>query len=223
MTESNKGGANIHASSTMPMLANHLKQAEEACSAARAIKMRHMDKETLRMSEDQFMMDYIDKSNQWTGSLRMEKILYLCNNITGYVLSSFQKKCLKEMLQCMAPIIFGNPPASELAILIKKYNMKVPKTQMVFIGTGRRVGKTDSMCILVAAILCCVSNIKILFFSIYDRTCEVACNTVLGFITDFGLASKVVAKSKLKLEMKGDCQGDIRSIIFLNGQNPDVF
>jgi hypothetical protein len=105
---------------------------------------------------------------------------------------------------------------------LKKYGMTVPKTQMTFIGTSRRGGKTDIMTMCAAAILACVPYARVLYFSIFDKTCEVACNTVYQWLVDWGMRARIHSKSSLKITVYGDSPEDIRSMIFINGQSENV-
>jgi hypothetical protein len=205
-----------------PAMVNHMPLVRELCGKLTETHLAHLDKERMRRSEDQFFLDYVDHQAQWTGSKRMERIIDMCNNVPGYYLSPFQKLCLREGLQCFAPLIFGNPPANELALLLKRYGLTAPKTKMLFIGTSRRGGKTDILTLLAAAILLNVPFVKLLYFSIFDHTCEVACNTVYQWICDLGFRHLVLRKSKKKLVLKGDTPEDTRYIMFINGQSPDV-
>jgi hypothetical protein len=204
-----------------PALVNHLPLVAELCDKLTQLHIDRVDRERLRSSEDQFFLDYVDRPTAWTGNKRMERIMQLCNNVPGYDLSPFQKMCLKEILQCMSPVIFGNPSANELAMYLRKYGMQVPRKKMVFIGTSRRGGKTDIMTMSAASMLATVPHLNLLYFSIYNLTCEVACSTVKQWLDDWGLGDRV-HKRKLQLTVRGDTPDDVRTIIFINGQTTDV-
>lgn len=208
--------------SQKPAMLNHMPLVRELCAKLGSAHHQRQDQKRTRRSEDLFMRDFVHRQVSWTGDQRMAKIMQMCNTLPGYDLSPFQKLCLKEMLQCMSPLIFGNPPAHELAMNLRKYGMEVPRTQMVFMGTSRRGGKTDIMTMCAAAILAVVPNAKLLYFSIYDRTCEVACNTVYRWLMDWKMGHLIRTKSKLQITLQGDSVDDIRVIIFINGQSPDV-
>lgn len=158
-----------------------------------------------------------------TEEQNIARVFQLCNSVVGYDLSPFQKLCLRQAVQCMAQIICGNPPAHVLAEILRKYNLLMARTKMVFIGTSRRGGKTDIMTMIVAAMLIVCKNCKLLYYSIFDRTCELACETVVGWIHLMGYGHMIYSKQKQKIVLVDPSDpSDKRTVMFLNGQSVNV-
>lgn len=207
---------------TPPALVGHQEWVDEVLYG---FKQKY-DVEANRMKDksclDRFEQNYNAVNSQLNSGDNIKKILDLINNQQGYDLSPFQRLCLKQMIQCMAQLICGNPPANVLAQYLKKYNMMVARTKMVFMGTSRRGGKTDIMTQVVAAMLIVVPNVKLLFYSIFDITCELACETVVSWITKWGYEHMIYKQNKLKIVLRGEDAGDLRTVVFINGQSVNV-
>jgi hypothetical protein len=152
----------------------------------------------------------------------IKRILDLINNQQDYDLSQFQRLCLKQMIKCMAKIICENPPAHILSRLLEKYNMAMSKTRLVFLGTSRRGGKTDIMTMLVAAMMIVCRHCKLLYYSIQETTCILACTTVASWICRWGYSDIIISKNATKIVLKGQDENDTRSCTFLTGNSPNV-
>jgi len=207
-----------------PALANHNSLVDNICESLINMQISDVEKQRLDSEVSHFFREHMQTKKNVTGDQRMEQIIHLINNIPGYELSYFQKMFMDEILKCMSPIIFGNPPAHELANLLKKYGQEPPKTRMMFGGTSRRGGKTDTLTLAAAALLACCPNVSILFFSIYIPTCEVACRTVYAWLKDWGfVVNQQVKKTKMTITFYNPQDiTDVRTLIFISGQNKDV-
>lgn len=205
-----------------PALTNFFPLVRETCDSLLKSHQQRVENVRLRRSEDQFLHDNAREQATWTGSQRMESIMHMCTTWANYELSAFQQMCLRKILECMAPVIFGNPPANELALHLRKHRMEVLGTQFVMIGTSRRGGKTDIMTMACAAMLAHVPHLQSLYYSLFDITCEAACNSVYKWLCEAGLKSRIKSKRKNRIVLRGDADGDERTVVFLNGQNPDV-
>jgi hypothetical protein len=207
---------------TTPALVNHGAWSSEVCYNFQKKHDTEENRKSVKTVSDQFDETYMRHETGWADDENIAKIMNLCNSQSNYDLNPFQRLCLKQMIQCMAQLICGNPPANVLALYLKKYNMAVAKTKMVFLGTSRRGGKTDIMTMVVAAMLIVCPNVKLLYYSIFDRTCEVACATVLKWIQAWGYGHMVTVKRKMQLTLQGESETDKRVVIFINGQSVDV-
>ena len=176
-----------------------------------------------KSSVEQFIERYDTPKSSWTGNVRMDNIMHQANNLKTFSMNLFQRQCLKEILQCMSPLIFGNPSADELALYLKKHNMSPPETSFVYAQTSRRAGKTYIMTLSAALILANVNHFTGLFFSLYEPTCILACNMVYNWlVNEMGIDKSYVHKTVLEIQVRGPESGDIRTLVFKSGQNPDV-
>jgi len=207
-----------------PALANHNALVDNICGSLIDMQISDVEKQRLDSEVAHFFREHVKAKKAVTGDQRMEQIIHLVNNVPGYELSYFQKMFMDEILTCMSPIIFGNPPAHELANLLKKYGKEPPKTRITFAGTSRRGGKSDTLTLAAAAMLACCPNISILFFSIYIPTCQVACITVYAWLKDWGfVVNGQVKKNSMKITFYNPNDiTDVRTIMFISGQNKDV-
>jgi len=184
--------------------------------------MAAREQEQLRDAHVQFRSDFLDAVEEETGDEKIERIKTMCNSIPGYSLSVFQDMCLHEILQVFSPAIFGFPNVNELRQKLKKLNMEVPKTKMTALNTSRRGGKTDILTMVAAALLCVCPGAKILFFSIYDHTCEAARQSILDWIELFGYSQNLINNNKKTIAMR--VNGAAAAYLkFVGGQNETVY
>jgi hypothetical protein len=202
-------------------LSNHNALVQEICESITTRYRQSEDNDRVKTSTEQFEQRYITRSTTWTGDEKMENIMKLCSNIPGYTYSYFQRKFNRMILECMSPLIFGNAPAHEFALHLRKYNMEPPDTQFAYGNTARRGGKTDAMTSTAAAMLASIPNVQILYFSLFKPTCQLACATAVKWLRDWGYQPNIKTKS-LQITFHGEQSNDIRTLTFITGQNPNV-
>lgn len=142
------------------------------------------------------------------------------NGVDGYDVSNFQQKLIDSVLRISSPRTYKEEPPHRLKKLLAKFKWDPPDTQIMFARTSRRMGKTDAITAAAAADLIFVPNIKILYFSLYEATCLVACQTVYAWLEKWGL-TKGVKMNALSINYKDD-NGNRSRIMFITSQNSNV-
>lgn len=143
----------------------------------------------------------------------------LIHNIEGYVFSGFQQEMMDEIFRMCSPILLRHLSDDKRLAILRKNNMQNPEQQLFFGKTQRRGGKTDSMTACAAIFLIFVSGIRMLYFSLYEDTCKVACSTVRSWLEKLGFQRyKDFTCSELSITfLKSDSK-----IMFLTSQIPNV-
>ena len=205
-------------------LANYSTEIHQLC---RSLKDKHATEvEEMQTTEivEGFFRNVIDKRKNIADDDCMERILDLINNQpNGYCLSIFQQMAIDRILELAAPLIFRKKSQHELVHSLKKWNMSPAETALMAMITSRRGGKTDAITMSAAVLLACVPDIEILYYSLFNPICKVACQTTAKWLRNWGLEKqgyKIRMNALSILVIAPD--GNRRIIRFVNGQNKNV-
>lgn len=207
-----------------PVLVKHAEWFHEVYSNIESMYHREIEE-----SKEKSCVDYsIDQTSGENGDARKQdaggnigRVLDLISNQEKYNLSPFQKLSLKEVIKCFAPMMCENPPVDKLREILARYNIPLLVNKLVFLLTKRRGGKTDLFTMVVAAILIVVRDAKMLYYSLFDLTCQVACETVEMWIRKWGYGHMIYKKNRFEITLE-DEYGNRRHVQFINGQSPNV-
>lgn len=166
----------------------------------------------------QSMAEVLVQKHTSLGARRMKRIIDLIDNVEGYELSIFQRVCLEEILQTIAPIVYGDDTQG-LAVYFKKNGWRMTSCRQVFMETARRAGKTDLLTLVAAAMMMVIPDFEIITWSLYNRTAELFGATVYKWLLRLGATN--VKKSKEHVHYHA-APGDVRRMQLIGGQNPDV-
>lgn len=205
----------------MGMLSNHTEFVNSICTLLKEKQMSTLERCQLRRTEEQFFKKFVNKTSKNVIEDSLEKIYDLINNCPGYTLSFFQMKAVDEVLKCFLPNIIKSATSNQLAMIMKKHNMTPCETMLTFLACPRRGGKSDILTMLAGAMFVSVKNCEVLFFSLREGICIIACNLTMKWIVDWGRATGI-RKSKLKLYFKNQDSSDQRIIEFVSLQGKNV-
>jgi hypothetical protein len=204
-----------------PVLVSHGEWVNQVVHQVEWIYNTNMEETIEKPSVDRFMKAFNTSEKIHDGSENIGKVLALINEQPDYDLSPFQKTGLKEIITCLASKISENPPAGKLAEILKRYNIPPALTQIIFLLTKRRGGKTDLLTMVVAALLIVMSKTSILYYSLFDLTCQVACDTVAFWIDKWHYGHLIKKKNAFEIVLL-DENGNKKSVRFINGQSKNV-
>jgi hypothetical protein len=143
----------------------------------------------------------------------------MLHRLESYVFSAFQQNMIDEILRmCSNHIMRGMTEDKKVALLAKN-NMVSPEQQIFYGRTSRRGGKTDTLTVCAALFLIFIMDIKILYFSLYEGTCKIACNTVQTWLNKFGFKKNIDYRAT-SLNIK--FISTRAEITFITSQTPNV-
>jgi hypothetical protein len=159
-------------------------------------------------------------SNAWKQQDHIGNMCRMLCSVEDYTLSWFQQDVCDKMLELCAPVIYRDIDPTLVPAMLRKYRLELTGKNMLYARCSRRAGKTDIMTAFVALMLLFVRNIKMIYYSLFELTCEIACTTVCDWLTKWGRMRGVKA-TKLSITITWD-DGSTGLIIFLGGQSIDV-
>jgi hypothetical protein len=128
----------------------------------------------LRSKLDVFIQG--DNNELCQGDERLKRIFTLLNNM-GYTRSPDQVLFHHSYIMACLPLIYGNDWPAHSVRVMKTFGLK-KLDQLVLVLTPRRIGKTVSVAMFVAALLLCVPGITIAVFS----TCQRASTAIMKLV-----------------------------------------
>ena len=162
----------------------------------------------------------------------LRHFLWYAHNVPGYTPSYFQRLFFKESARVLAPAIMRDCDAEEQARTMQEFSLEPLDTPFLFGETGRRMGKTDAVTQVLAALLLSVPHITVAFFTLQDNTAKDTCNKASSWLTllntdefaaKIGNAGFEVHKTMMHIILvnKSD-PTDVRTVNFFGTSSPNV-
>jgi len=204
-------------------LTNYSDAIGEICEKIQQMNISEIERGQTKTSVEFFYETTVDAYQNSQVEDRLGDILQLINSTPNYWLSWFQKQFIDLMIETVTPIIFQNVPANVMLNSLAKYGWLPPEFYMCHAETPRRIGKTVTMCAFNAALLAKVPGIRLLYFSLYERTCKQACKTVVDWLRRWGYFKSAckIDHTAMSVTFTNE-RGTEAQLVFMTGQNPDV-
>ncbi len=203
----------------MPFLANH---SLELSGLAEAVKASSINSSTTTKTAAQAIMDkYAHKQTTWEPSKNLEKFINLLHSIPNYKPSYFQRLFYKAAGETISPMLLDGCSAEEQLAALNDLDMEPPETMFLMAETARRMGKTDALTQFAAGILASRPHASIMYVSLFEPTCKLACKTTYKWFCDWKLEHRVT-RTTMAITYYGDTPDDVRTLEFFSGQSANV-
>lgn len=203
-----------------PILVNRISTFKQVREEIKKKRQSAVEQEQLQNNVVSFFKECIDFDTKWEDDDILGKMSYLINNTPNYSLSNFQQQMIDCIFEIAAPVIYRTKSNERLLAILQKYGLMPCYQQIMMAKTSRRGGKTDTLTMCAALFLLFIPEIKILYFSLYEDTCRVACSTVYSWIQKWGLTEKV---HKSALHIRYVNKNGLESLImFITSQTTNV-
>jgi len=203
--------------------ADHLDFLNEMTNGIQKAQTTHLERIMTKGIVEAFFDDLNRRSNEKNGVTANDDVIgtinKLIHNIDGYVFSGFQQEMMDEIFRMCSPILLRHLSDDKRLAILRKNNMLNPEQQLFFGKTSRRGGKTDTLTACAALFLIFVMELKMLYYSLYEDTCKVACATVISWLEKLGF-QRYRDFTSSALEIKFLKTGS--KIMFLTSQIPNV-
>jgi len=203
----------------MPFLANHFALISGLAAAIRSsVKESETGPQTAAGS---LFNKYVNCQTKWEPSKNMEKFIGLLHSIPNYKPSYFQRLFYKATGEMISPVLLDGCNAEEQLAALQELDMEPQDTVFLMAETARRMGKTDALTQFAAATLATKPHVTIMYVSLYEPTCKLACKTTLKWLYDWKLESRI-RPTTMSITYYGDTPDDIRTLEFFSGQSANV-
>jgi len=162
----------------------------------------------------------------------LRHFLWYAHNVPGYTPSYFQRLFFKESARVLAPVIMRDCDAEEQARTMQEFSLEPLDTPFLFGETGRRMGKTDAVTQVLAALLLSVPHITVAFFTLQDNTAKDTCTKANSWLTllntdefaaKIGNAGFEVHKTMMHIVLVNKTDPtDVRVVNFFGTSSPNV-
>lgn len=203
----------------MPFLANHLTAMTGLAEAVRSTSLH--TKTSSCTAAQSIMKKYVNNHAVWEPSKNMERFIGLLHSIPNYKPSYFQRLFYKAAGELVSPVLLDGCTAEEQLAALHDLDMEPPETMFLMAETARRMGKTDALTQYAAGLLASRPHISVMYVSLFEPTCKLACKTTYKWFCDWKLEHRV-KMTTMAITYYGDSPDDVRTLEFFSGQSANV-
>lgn len=135
--------------------------------------------------------------------------------------SLFKQIFFKESTRMLAPVIMRDCDDEEQARTMTEFSLEPLDTPFLFGEAGRRMGKTDAVTHILAALLLSVPNITVAFFAPRDELVECAFKRAIDWLTRLNTDELVTKTGNFKFEVSAKNKAKWKCIIVTSDEEPD--
>ena len=135
--------------------------------------------------------------------------------------SLFKQIFFKESTRVLAPVIMRDCDAEEQARTMQEFSLEPLDTPVLFGEGPRRMGKTDTVAHVLAALLLSVPHITVAFFAPRDELVECAFKRAIDWLTRLNTDEFVTKTGNFKFEVSATNKAKLTSIIVASDEEPD--
>lgn len=206
-----------------PKLLNYGVPIKEVCTKTLLTHISQLEKQQTESNVPFYFKRFLDFTSSNNEDDVMNKVYGIVTSIRGYPLNHFQRLFMDNILEVLSPVILRHVEGHKRARILRKYNMIEPLQNITHAETGRRIGKTVALCAVATGLLMAVKKIRILYFSLYEKTCKQTCKIIAEYMRLSGAGQNGTKLHATSMAIRyTDADGNVSTIHFFTGQNADV-